>query len=298
MKPRDLPELAMLAAVARNGGFARAAAELGVSRSAMSHAIRSLEDRLGVRLLNRTTRSVTPTDAGERLIARLAPALEDIAEAVDEANEARDRPAGRLRLNVPRVAAKLVLGPALPSFLAAHPGAVVEVAVDDATVDIVAQGFDAGMRFGERLSADMIAVAVGPPIEFAVVGSPDYFCRNPPPNTPEDLREHACIGHRMRGSGRLFDWEFERERNEVTVAVKGPLILDAPELTLDAALAGVGMCYTTLAEAQQHLKAGRLRRVLAEWNSEASRLHLYYPGRRRPPALLQALIAWLKRCET
>ena len=183
MKPQELPDLATLAVVARHGGFTRAAAELGVSRSAVSHAIRSLEARLGVRLLNRTTRSVSPTAAGERLLARLAPALDDIAVAVDETNAARDKPKGRIRLNVPRLAAKLVLGPALPGFLAAHPGAVVEVAVDDATVDIVAKGFDAGMRFGERLSADMIAVAVGPPISFAVVGSPGYLA---PRQRPRD----------------------------------------------------------------------------------------------------------------
>lgn len=294
MKPQDLPDLATLAVVARHGSFARAAAELGVSRSAVSHAIRALEERLGVRLLNRTTRSVSPTAAGERLLARLAPALDDIEGAVDEANGLRERPAGRIRLNVPRLAAKLVLGPALPDFLDAHPGAVVEVAVDDATVDIVAQGYDAGMRFGERLSADMIAVPVGPPIEFAVVGSPDYFARNPPPLSPEDLRGHACIGHRMRGSGRLFDWEFERDGREVTVSVEGPLILDAPEMMLEAAVRGVGLCYTTRAEADPLIKAGQLVRVLADWCPPVARLHLYYPGRRHVPALLRALMEWLR----
>ncbi len=247
-----------------------------------------------MRLLNRTTRSVTPADAGERLLARLLPALDDIAIAVDEANEAREQPSGRIRLNVPRLAAKLVLGPALPSFLMAHPGAVVEVAVDDATVDILAQGYDAGMRFGEHLSADMVAIVVGQPIEFTVVGSPDYFVRKPPPLLLEDLRDHVCIGHRMRGSRRLFEWEFERGGAEVTIAVDGPLVLDAPELMLDAALGGIGLCYTTLAEAQPHVEAGLLRRVLVGWCPPPTRLHIYYPGRRHPPALLRALIEWLR----
>lgn len=294
MRPQDLPDLAIFAMVAKHGSFVRAAAELGVSRSAVSHAVRGLEERLGVRLLNRTTRSVSPTEAGETLIARLAPALGEIANAVDAANGLRERPAGRIRLNVPRLAAKLILGPALPGFLEAHPGATVEIAVDDATVDIVAGGFDAGMRFGERLSADMIAVPVGAAVEFAVVGSPDYFAHNAMPLAPEDLRDHACIGHRMRGSGRLFDWEFEREGREVTVSVKGPLVLDAPEIMLDAALAGVGVCYTTLAEAEHHIAEGRLVRALADWCPPTARLHLYYPGRRHVPVLLRALIAWLK----
>lgn len=294
MKPQDLPDLATLVAVARHGSFARAAAELGVSRSAVSHSIRALEERLGIRLLNRTTRSVSPTAAGERLLARLSPALNDIAGALDEANNLRDRPAGRIRLNVPRIAAKLVVGPALAEFLKAHPAAVVEIAVDDATVDIVAQGFDAGVRFGERLSGDMIAVPIGPPIAFVVVGSPTYFERHPMPLLPQDLRANACIGHRMRGSGRLFEWEFERDGREVTVAVEGPLIFDASEMIIDAAIDGLGLCYTTLAEAEPLIHAGKLVQVLADWCPPGGRLHLYYPGRRHVPALLRALIDWLK----
>jgi DNA-binding transcriptional LysR family regulator len=294
MRPQDLPDLAILAVVARHGSFVRAAAELRVSRSAVSHSVRGLEERLGVRLLNRTTRSVSPTEAGNILLARLAPALGEIANAVDAANDHRERPSGRLRLNVPRLAAKLILGPSLPGFLEAHPGATIEISVDDATVDIVAGGFDAGIRFGERLSADMIAVPLGAAVEFAVVGSPSYFSQNAMPMKPEELRSHACIGHRMRGSGRLFDWEFEREGREVTVAVKGPLVLDAPEIMLDAALAGVGVCYTSLAEAQHHIDRGRLVRALADWCPPTARLYLYYPGRRHVPVLLRAFIAWLK----
>ena len=294
MRLQDLPDLATFAAVARHGSFVRAAAELGLSRSTLSHAVRGLEERLGVRLLNRTTRSVAMTAAGEQLFARLSPALDDISGAVDEANATQGPPRGRIRVNVPRLGYKLVLGPALPDFLNAHPNAVVEIAVEDATVDIVAKGFDAGMRFGERLSAEMIAVEVGPEIEFVVVGSTEYLTRRPPLKTPEDLRDHACIGHRMLGSGRLFEWEFAHEGREIAVAVNGPLVLDAPEMMLDAALCGIGLCYTTLSEAEPLLAAGRLERVLADWCAPASRLHLYYPGRRQVPPLLRALIGWLR----
>ncbi len=294
MTPRDLPDLAGLAAVVRHGSFARAATELGVSRSALSHAVRGLEARLGVRLLNRTTRSVAPTVAGERLLAELAPALERIAAAVDAANGFRDRPAGRVRLNVPRLAAALVLAPALPGFLAAHPDVEVELAVEDATVDIVARGFDAGIRFGERLAADMIAVPIGPPVEFAVVGAPAYFAGRAIPKAPADLRAHACVRYRMRGSGALFDWEFEKDGREVRVAVEGPLTLDAPEFMVRAALDGVGLAYAALVDVADHIAAGRLVRVLADWCPPTARLHLYHPSRRHVPAALQALILHLR----
>ena len=294
MNPRDLPLLAALALVARHGSFARAAAELGVSRSALSHAVRGLETRMGVRLLNRTTRSLSPTAAGERLIEQVAPALASISQAVDEANGYRDRPRGRLRLNIPRVAALVVLAPALQGFLAAHPDLELELAVEDATVDIVAEGFDAGIRFGERLAGDMIAIPIGPPVEFAVVGSPSYFARRAPPLVPDDLAAHACIRYRMRGSGRLFDWEFERDGREVAMGVDGPLTLDAPEFMVRAALDGLGLAYVALVDAEPHLKTGRLVRVLADWCPPTARLQLYYPDRRHVPATLRALIDWLR----
>jgi DNA-binding transcriptional LysR family regulator len=295
MNPRDLPDLATLALVARHRSFARAAAELGMSRSALSHAVRGLESRMGVRLLNRTTRSVSPTTAGERLLAQLGPALDQIGQAVDEANGLRDRPAGRLRLNVPRLAALLVLSPALPGFLAAHPDLELELSIEDATVDIVAQGFDAGVRFGERLASDMIALPIGPPVEFAVVGSPRYFAAREPPRTPHDLPDHACIRYRMRGSGRLFDWEFEREGRELAVTVDGPLTLDAPELMVRAAADGVGLAYAALVDVEARLATGELVRVLADWCPPAARLHLYYPSRRHVPVALRALIDWLRQ---
>lgn len=295
MNPRDLPDLAHFALVARHRSFSRAAAELGVSRSALSHAVRGLENRMGVRLLNRTTRSVSPTSAGERLLSQLGPAFDSIGQAMDEANGDRKRPGGRLRLNVPRVAALLVLAPALPGFLAAHPDLELEIAVEDATVDIVAQGFDAGVRFGERLAGDMIALPIGPPVEFAVVGSPGYFAGRAPPLTPEDLTDHACIRYRMRGSGRLFDWEFERDGREVTVAVDGPLTLDAPEFMVRAAVDSLGLAYVALVDVEAQLGTGELVRVLADWCPPAARLHLYYASHRHVPAALRALIDWLRR---
>lgn len=293
MKPRDLPDLAALAAVARHGGFSRAAAELEVSRSALSHAIRGLEERLGVRLLNRTTRSVSPTAAGGRLLEALAPALEQIGRAVDQTNAFRERPSGIVRINLPRIAAKLVLAPALPAFLAEYPDIQVELSVDDATVDIVAAGFDAGVRFGERLAGDMVAVAISPPVEFAVVGSPSYFTGRSLPLSPSDLAAHCCIRHRFRGSGTLFDWEFVQDGQNITVAVDGPLTLDAPEFMIQAALDGLGLTYVSLAEAAPLIESHRLVRVLGPWTSPVGRLYLYHPSRRQTPAALRALIGWL-----
>jgi DNA-binding transcriptional LysR family regulator len=294
VNPRDLPDLANFAAVARHGGFARAAAELGVSRSALSHAIRGLETRLGVRLLNRTTRSVAPTAAGERLLVELGPALERIELAVEGANGFRERPAGRVRLSVPRVAAALVIAPALPAFLQAHPDIDVELSIDDAAVDIVARGFDAGVRFGELLAGDMVAVAVGPPVEFAIVGSPSYFRNRPTPLEPADLAAHQCIRLRLRGSGALFNWEFERDGRELRVAVEGPLTLDSSEFAVRAAAGGVGLAYASLADVEERVATGELVRVLADWCPPTARLYLYYPGRRQVPAALRALIDWLR----
>lgn len=295
MNPRDLPDLASFAAVVRHGGFARAAVGLGVSRSALSHAIRGLENRLGVRLLNRTTRSVAPTAAGERLLAELAPALERIESAVEGANRFRERPAGRVRLSVPRVAAALVIAPALPVFLDAYPDIEIELSVDDAAVDIVARGFDAGIRFGELLAGDMVAVAVGPPVEFAVIGSPTYFSGRPIPLEPAELAAHRCIRLRLRGSGVLFDWEFERDGRELRVAVEGPLTVDSSEFAVRAAADGVGLAYATLADVEARIASGELVRVLADWCPPTGRLHLYYPGRRQVPSALRAFIDWLRR---
>jgi DNA-binding transcriptional LysR family regulator len=293
MNPKDLPSLAALLAVSRHGGFARAAVELEVSRSALSHSVRGLEERLGIRLLNRTTRSVSPTLAGERLLADLAPAMEQIDRAVDSVNEYRDHPSGRIRLNVPRLAAKLVLAPVIPSFMMAHPDIEIELAVDDAIVDIVAAGFDAGIRFGERIARDMIAVPISKPVEFAIVGSPAYIMSSPPVALPRDLLTHRCIRYRWRGSGGLFDWEFGKDGKAITVAVLGPLTLDAPELMIQAALDGLGLAYVSLSEVAPLIQEGRLSRVLEDWMPATERLYIYHPSRRQVPTALRALIDWL-----
>jgi DNA-binding transcriptional LysR family regulator len=294
MRSRDLADLSQFAAIVRHRSFARAAAELGLSRSALSHAMRGFEERLGVRLLNRTTRSVSPTAAGQRLLSGLQPALDGIGEALDAVNAFRDRPNGHLRLNVSRLAALTVLMPALPRFLDAHPDITVELSIDDATVDIVAQGFDAGIRFSETLSLEMVAVRVGPPVAFAVVGAPEYFARYSVPQRPQDLIDHRCIRYRMRGSGQLYAWEFEKDGQAVSVDVEGGLTLDAPELMTRAALDGFGLTYAGLPVVADLIAEGKLRRVLADWNTATDYFYLYYPSRRHLPAALRALIETIR----
>jgi DNA-binding transcriptional LysR family regulator len=294
MNSRDLTDLSHFAAIVRHRSFARAAAELGLSRSALSHAMRGFEQRLGVRLLNRTTRSVSPTVAGERLLSGLQPALDGISEALDAVNAFRGTPSGSLRLNVSRLAALTVLMPVLPRFLQAHPDIAIELAIDDATVDIVARGFDAGIRFSETLSMDMVAVRVGPPVTFAVVGSPEYFKCRPIPQRPQDLMSHRCIRYRMRGSGQIYAWEFEKDGEAVSVDVRGDITLDAPEFMIRAALDGLGLAYTGLPAVADFIASGRLRRVLADWNGGSDHFYLYHPSRRHLPAALRALIDTLR----
>ncbi len=296
MMPRDLPDLANLAAVVRAGSFVRAAGELALTRSALSHSISQLERRLGIRLLNRTTRSVTPTAAGEQLLASLAPALDAIRESLDALTQLRDRPAGRLRVTLPRVAASLVVAPALGRFTKAHPDIDLELSIDDATVDIVASRFDAGIRFHERLAPDMIAVPISKPVAFAVVGAPTYFADRPLPASPHDLMDHACIRYRLRGSGQLFDWEFEREGAELAVAVSGPLTLDSPEFMIRAALDGIGLAYVPLGDVQGLIGEGRLIRVLEDWCPATARLYLYHASGRLVSRPLRAFIDWLRTC--
>lgn len=294
MKPRDLPDLATLAAVARHKSFARAAVELGVSRSALSHAVSGLEERFGLRLLNRTTRSVATTEAGERLLAELGPALDRIARVVDDVSGREGRPRGRLRLNVPRLGALLVVGAPLAGFLAAYPGIEVDIAVEEAMVDIVARGFDAGMRFGRRVPKDMIAMPIGPPADFAVVGAPAYFAKHGRPRAPRELARHACIGFRLRGTGGLYDWSFCRRGRASKVAVSGSLTVDETDTMLHAAVAGIGVAYLPLQIVARHVESGALVRVLSEWCEPTQRIHLYYPSRRHVPAALRAFVDWLR----
>ena len=289
----DLNELTAFAAVARLRSFRQAALERGVSASALSHALRALEERLGVRLLNRTTRSVTPTEAGQMLLARLAPAMREIDDALLDLSALQDVPAGRLRLNVPRPAARLLLAPMLASFVTRYPRVQVEVVTDDGMIDIVRDGFDAGIRFGEQVAADMIAVPVGAPQPFVVVASPAYLQAHGAPGTPRDLLGHACIGRRFP-SGRQYAWEFGAVGESVSIAVGGPLVFDDDALMLGAARDGAGLAYVYAADAHADIAAGRLVCVLQHCLPPPSRYFLYYPSRRQMPAVLRAFVDLLR----
>lgn len=289
----DLNELAAFAAVARLRSFRQAALERGVSASALSHALRTLEERLGVRLLNRTTRSVTPTEAGQQLLARLTPAMREIDDALLDLSALQNVPAGKLRLNVPRPAARLLLAPMLAGFVARYPRVQVDVVTDDGMIDIVRDGFDAGIRFGEQVAADMIAVPVGAPQPFVVVGSPAYLAAHGAPATPRDLLDHACIGRRFP-SGRQYAWEFGQEGDAVSIAVGGPLVFDDDALMLRAARDGAGLAYVYAADARADIAAGRLACVLENCMPPPSRYFLYYPSRRQMPAVLRAFVDMLR----
>ncbi len=285
----DLNELTAFAAVARLRSFRKAAVERGVSASALSHALRALEERLGVRLLHRTTRSVTPTEAGRQLLARLEPAMREITDALLDLSTLQQEPAGKLRLNVPRPAARLLLAPMLARFVARYPRVQVELVTDDGMIDIVRDGFDAGIRFGEHVAADMIAVPVGAPQPFVVVASPAYLAARGVPATPRALLEHACIGRRFP-SGRQYAWEFGPAGEGVSIAVDGPLVFDDDELMLRAARDGAGYAYVYEADARADIAAGRLVCVLERCLPPAPRYFLYYPGRRQMPPMLRAFV--------
>lgn len=291
--PPDLGELEAFACVARHRSFRKAAAERRVSASALSHALRGLEARMGVRLLNRTTRSVTPTEAGERLLARLAPALREIGEALDEVNLFRDTPSGTLRLNVPRAAARLLLAPLFARFHQACPQVRLEVVTDDGLVDIVAGGFDAGIRFGDSLAGDMVALPLAPASRLIVVAAPAYAALHGLPVTPDELKDHACIGRRFPG-GAVYDWEFVRHGRPLAVQVNGPLLLDDDVLILGAVLDGIGLAYMYEAMVADALADGRLLRVLDGYCLPPLDFFLYYPGRRQMPATLRAFIGLLR----
>jgi DNA-binding transcriptional LysR family regulator len=296
MRRADLSDLAAFVAIATRGSFRAAALDLGVSTSALSHALRGLETRLGVRLLNRTTRSVAPTEAGAALLARLAPAFAEIAEAVGEAGARRETLTGALRINAPRSACRFVLMPLVARFLARHPGVRVEVSADDALSDVVAGRFDAGVRVGERLAGDMIAVPLGGPLRFAVVGSPVYLADRPAPASPADLHGHRCIRQRFAG-GSLYRWEFERDRRDIAVAVDGPLILNDQDFIVRAALDGLGLGFVFQDSVREHLDSGRLVRLLADWCPAFPGFFLYYAGRRQVPPPLRAFLDLLREID-
>jgi DNA-binding transcriptional LysR family regulator len=294
MQRAGLSDLSAFVAVATHRSFSRAAAELGLSPSALSHTVRSLEERLDLRLLNRTTRSVAPTEAGERLLERLRPALRDIDDALEDANAFRDKPVGRLRLNVPRSAALLALAPVMTQFIKAYPQMRLEITTEDRLVDIVAGGYDAGVRFGESVERDMVAVRIGPDLRLAVVGAPAYFQKHPKPRKPHDLQDHACIRFRLP-SGSLYRWEFEKQGEPLEVEVAGPLTLSDQELMVQAALDGAGLAMVLENHARAHLKARRLVRVLSDWCPPFPGYFLYYPSRRQVPAGLRAFIDMMRQ---
>ncbi|AKT38640.1 LysR family transcriptional regulator [Chondromyces crocatus] len=285
----DFTRLSAFVAVATHRNFRRAAVELGVSPSALSHAVRELEENLGVRLLHRTSRSVSPTEAGDRLLGRLSTSFREIGDALDEVNAFRDTPVGTLRINSSHLAAEMVLTPIMGRFLRAHPQMQLEVVCEDGLVDVVAGGFDAGIRFGESVQQDMIAVPIGPQQRWAIVGSPSYFAQRGRPKVPSDLKAHACIRYRFQ-SGALFPWEFEKAGKEQTVDVQGPLTLGSQTLMIHAAIDGVGLASVFEAMATPSLNEGRLERVLDDWCPPYPGLYLYYPSRRQMSAGLRAFV--------
>lgn len=293
MERNELNDLLAFAAVARERSFTRAAAILGMSPSALSHAMRGLEERLGVRLLSRTTRSVAPTEPGERLLQSLNPALANIESGLEALAEWRDNPSGTVRITTFAYAARMVLLPKLPAFLLANPDVRVEVNIDDGLTDIVTAGFDAGIRLGEAVAKDMVAVKLGPDLRTVVVGTPSYFERYPPPLTPYDLERHACIGYRLTTSGGLLPWEFEKDGKEINIRTSGPLVANDGDLPAAAVRAGVGIGYIMEHDVAEEIAAGTLVQVLKDW-CPSYPVHLYHPSRRQSPPALRALIASLK----
>jgi DNA-binding transcriptional LysR family regulator len=292
-----LNDLSAFLAVAKAGGFRDAAPTSGVSASSLSEAVRRLKTRLGVRLLNRTTRSVAPTEAGPRLIERLTPALAEIEASLDLVNAFRDRPSGTLRLNVPGVAARCVLPPIVPPFLAAYPEIRLEIVVEDGFVDVLAAGYDAGIRYDERLEQDMIAVPIGPRVQrFATAAAPSYLAAHGRPGHPRDLLNHACLRGQF-ASGAMPIWEFERDGEVVRVDPTGPLVVRlgaAADLALSAAVAGVGIIHLFEDWLRPTLDSGALVPVLESWWQSFSGPFLYFPGRRLVPAPLRAFVDFVK----
>ncbi|MBB3443388.1 LysR family transcriptional regulator [Rhizobium sp. BK379] len=295
MRGSDYAELRAFAAVAEHGNFARAAARLGISASALSQTIRTLEERMGIRLLNRTTRSVAPSEAGQRLLARLLPALADLDQAVADVSALRDTPAGLLRINAPRVAIVHRLAPLIAPFHAAFPDIVMDIIVDDKLSDIVADRFDAGIRLGEMVEKDMVSVKLGGEMRLVVVASPEYIARHGIPDTPRDLRDHSCVVSRWPTDGSLYHWEFERGDEKLEAAVSGPLSTTDNDLMLRSVLDGVGIGYLFDYHVAEHLAAGRLISMLDEWTPPFPGFHLYYPSRRQMPPPLRAFVDFVAR---
>ena len=294
MAGENFHDLAALVAVAEERSFTRAAKKLGVSQSALSQTVRNLENRVGVRLLTRTTRSVAPTEAGERLIRTVAPRFAEIDAELAAVSELKDKPAGTVRITSTENAADAILWPALRRILPDYPDIKVEIIIDYGLTDIVTEQVDAGVRPGETVAKDMIAVPIGPDMRMAVVGSPAYFAKRPPPRTPQDLTQHNCINLRLPAHRGVYAWEFERNGRDLRVRVEGQLMFNTAALMMNAALQGFGLAYLTEQQVQPYLESGELVRVLANWCPPFPGYHLYYPSRRQPSAAFTVLVEALR----
>ena len=294
MARENFNDLIAFVTVAREGSFTKAAAQMGVSQSALSHTIRALETRLGIRLLTRTTRSVSATDAGERLLLTVAPRFDEIEAEVAALSALRDKPAGTVRITTAEHAANSVLWPKLTTFLPAHPDIKVELTVDYGLTDIVAGRYDLGVRLGDQVAKDMIAVRIGPDFRMAVVGAPAYFANRPAPLTPHELTSHDCISLRLPTHGGLLSWEFDKDGHAVKVRVEGQMTFNSSTPRLRAALAGFGLAYLPEDMVQEYVADGRLVSVLADWCSSFPGYHVYYPSRRQSSPALTALVNALR----
>jgi DNA-binding transcriptional LysR family regulator len=294
MQRENFNDILAFLAVAQERSFTRAAAKLGVSQSALSHSIKGLEARLGVRLLTRTTRSVSPTEAGERLFLTVGHRFEEIEAELEALSELREKPAGTIRITATDYAADTILWPKLAKFLPKYPDIKVEITVDYGLTDIVAQRYDAGVRSGEQVAKDMIAVRIGPDMRMAVVGAPSYFAKRSLPKKPQDLTNHNCINLRLPTHGGLYAWEFKKGGREMRVRVDGQLVLNGTIQMLNAALAGFGLAYVPEDMAQLHVAQGRLKRVLEDWCPPFPGYHLYYPNRRHSSPAFALLVDALR----
>ncbi|MBK1664084.1 LysR family transcriptional regulator [Rhodospirillum rubrum] len=294
MTPSDFAELRAFLFVADERSFRRAAKRLGVSPSALSRIIRSLEERLGARLLNRTTRSVAPTEAGQTLYERVAPTMQEMIAAMRDVRGEADTPKGTVRINLPSVAAHQVIAPKLGAFAAAYPAIRLDLVVENEMVDVVAAGFDVGVRTGEQVGRDMIAVRLSGDLRMAVVGSPEYFADHPPPRSPAELTDHRCLTYKWAKIGALMPWQFDGEKGRTTVSVDSVVTANDVDLLLSAALQGMGIAYLVETPALPHLASGALERVLDQWCRPVPGFHMYYSSRTRMPAVVRAFVDFMR----
>lgn len=294
MRREEMADLTAFVVVAEEQSFTRAAAKLGISQSALSQIVRRLETRLGLRLLARTTRSVAPTDAGQRLLQTLQPALEDLDASIAALSELREKPAGTIRISSVEHATEAYLWPVLKTLLPEYPDLNVEIVNDYGLTDIVSERYDAGVRLGEQVAKDMIAVRIAPDMPMALVGSPAYFAANPPLDDPQDLVRHRCINLRLPTSGGLRYWPFEKDGHELKVRTEGQLVFNTIDMIVEGSLAGLGLSYQPKMIVQDHLDAGRLVQILSDWSSALPGYHLYYPSRRQPTPAFTLLVNALR----